>query len=218
MPMTFTAVIFDRDGVLTYFDVEEATAFFQPLLPISLEELVGYWDEHIAEEGAPATLADEEHFWHTFWATLNRELALSPSVYARLRAFTYASLLRPFADARRALQFCRSNGLKTAVLSNFSLASIEGSLKAVDLFGYVDVAAAAPALGVAKPDPRSYLEVSERLRVPPGACLFLDDERPCVEGARAAGMTAYLVDRAQSRADLEQQVVNSLDLLPQLLQ
>ena len=46
------------------------------------------------------------------------------------------------------------------------------------------------SVGVAKPDPRIYLIAAERLRVEPGECLFVDDQPPFVEGARAAGMDA----------------------------
>lgn len=215
--MAFSAVIFDRDGVLTYFDVAEALAFFQPLLPIPLEELVGCWDSHLEAKGAPATLADETRFWESFWSQLQGDLGLSASTHSRLRSFTYTSLLRPFADGRRALQFARLKGLKTAVLSNFSLASIESSLESVDLSGYVDVSAAAPVLGVAKPDPGAYLQIARQLGVPAETCLFFDDESLCVEGARKVGMSAYLVDRKRAHSDLERQIINTLDLLPQLL-
>lgn len=43
---------------------------------------------------------------------------------------------------------------------------------------------------MAKPDPRFYRVVCERLGVPPQEAVFLDDTQMCVEGARAVGMTA----------------------------
>ena len=46
------------------------------------------------------------------------------------------------------------------------------------------------SVGVAKPDPRIYRIAAERLGVEPGECLFVDDQPPFVEGARAAGMDA----------------------------
>jgi len=43
-----------------------------------------------------------------------------------------------------------------------------------------------------KPDPRSYLITAQRLGVPPGETVFLDDTEVCVAGARAVGMQAVL--------------------------
>jgi putative hydrolase of the HAD superfamily len=45
-------------------------------------------------------------------------------------------------------------------------------------------------IGVAKPDPRAYQIVAERLGVPPGDCLFLDDREVNVIAAREVGMRA----------------------------
>ena len=45
-------------------------------------------------------------------------------------------------------------------------------------------------MGVRKPDPRIYLEAARHLGVQPGACLFVDDRRKNVRGARAVGMPA----------------------------
>jgi putative hydrolase of the HAD superfamily len=43
---------------------------------------------------------------------------------------------------------------------------------------------------VAKPDPRAYEIVAERLGVAPGDCLFLDDREVNVLAAREVGMRA----------------------------
>lgn len=59
-------------------------------------------------------------------------------------------------------------------------------------------------LGAVKPDRAIFDLVAQRLPVPPGRVLFLDDNAPNVEGARAAGFGARQVDGpAAARQALE---------------
>ena len=46
-------------------------------------------------------------------------------------------------------------------------------------------------LGVAKPDPRLFLDAARRLSLAPAAILFVDDKPANVEGARGAGMRGH---------------------------
>jgi FMN phosphatase YigB (HAD superfamily) len=55
------------------------------------------------------------------------------------------------------------------------------------------------------------------LQVDPGACLFFDDERACVQGASAVGMHAYLVDRGCSDHVLEEYIVTDLSIVELIL-
>ncbi len=48
--------------------------------------------------------------------------------------------------------------------------------------------------GARKPDPSIYLRCAAALDVPPAACLFVDDLRVNVDGARAVGMEAFWFD------------------------
>ena len=60
-------------------------------------------------------------------------------------------------------------------------------------------------VGIAKPDPAIYALACERLRLPPSACVFVDDHEVNVRAAEAAGLTAVLhrIDRGDDlRAQL----------------
>jgi putative hydrolase of the HAD superfamily len=58
-------------------------------------------------------------------------------------------------------------------------------------------------LGVTKPDPRIWLELTRRLGVTPADCVFLDDRQVNVDGALAAGVVALLWrDSAGAREEL----------------
>jgi putative hydrolase of the HAD superfamily len=188
-------VIFDRDGVLTGFDVATAAATLQSLVSLPFGTVLQRWQTHGAEVGFPRSVAEEAAFWETFWHKLATEFNLSTAVHDRLLNLNYTRFVVPFPDVRPALEAVRRRGLRIGVLSNFSLASLDASLDAAGLGDLVDVACAATVIGAAKPDPAAYAAVLQALDVSPAAALFLDDEPPCVAGARAVGMRAVLVDR-----------------------
>ena len=215
--MPIRAVIFDRDGVLTSFDLEMAAAFFQPLLPIKFDELFQRWQQWGKTVGFPRNVAEEEIFWHGFWNWLSDDLALAATVRSQLLRFDYTSVIHPFPDAKPALIESRQRGLRVGVLSNFSLASLDASLIAAGLAEFVHVACAAMAIGAAKPQPASYLSVTNALGVNPSECLLFDDEPPCVKGAQALGIHAYLVDRRLQNHALPQGIVGDLSALPTIL-
>lgn len=210
------AVIVDRDGVLTDFDMAAAEAYFVELLPISLEEMYERWEAWGAEVGFPSSLAEEETFFRGYWDSLADEFELDVNARRQLRAFDYTRFLVAYPDARPALAAAREAGLRIGVLSNFTLASLTPSLKATGLIDLVDAACAATVIGASKPAPQAYVIAAEMLDVSPDECLFFDDERPCVDGARRAGMTAYLVDRSLSRHELAHGIVCDLSAIPYL--
>ncbi len=215
--MSFRAVILDRDGVLSTFDVEGSAHFFASRLPISVWEISARWQAWGERIGFPRSVEEETRFFHSFWDALCDELQASRDVRAELHSFDYTRYVVAFPDVLPALHAVRRAGLRVGVLSNFSLASLDATLVAMGLDGLVDAACAATVIGAAKPDPMAYRIAAERLGVAPEECLFLDDELECVEGARAVGMTAYRVDRSRQTHALDQGVVADLTILPDLL-
>jgi putative hydrolase of the HAD superfamily len=217
MMMNYTAVIFDRDGVLTDFDLASAAAYFETLLPLSVDELAIRWQQWGEKAGFPTNLVEEKAFWQSFWQELASDLGLPAAAQHQLQQVEYTRFLRPFPEAYQSLLAVRHSGRKTGVLSNFTLASLPDSLAAVGLADLIDKAYAAPVIGVAKPDLKAYLTMARALGVNPAQCLFFDDEEPCVQGAREVGMTAYLVDRQRLTHDLSAGIVCDLTAVPLLL-
>lgn len=217
MMSLYQAVIFDRDGVLTDFNLEAAAAFFEPLLPLSVVELGQTWAKWGHKHGFPQNLSEEATFWQAFWTHLSDQYALPATTQAHLHAVDYTDFLTPFVDARPTLLAAKQAGLRIGVLSNFTLASLEPSLQVAGLADLVDVACAAPVIGAAKPEPAAYQIVCQQLGVKPQQCLFFDDEPVCVTGAQAVGMDAYLVDRTQTEHNLPQNIVANLSALSSIL-
>jgi len=98
------AVIFDRDGVLTYFDLEQATSFFQPLVPMSVYDLARRWNQWGLQVGFPSTVEQEEQFFATFWRQLRQECDLTETQHAALAACNYCDFMRCFPEVPEVLR------------------------------------------------------------------------------------------------------------------
>ena len=207
------AVVLDRDGVLTDFDMAVAGAYFHGLLPLSLEEMWVRWEAWGMKAGFPRSLEEENAFFRGYWDSLADECSLDEKARSRLRAFDYTDCLVAYADAKPALANAKQAGLKVGVLSNFTLASLAPSLEATGLSKLVDATCAATVIGASKPQIEAYRIAAHALGVDPEECLFFDDEQPCVDGARRAGMTAFLVDRSLDRHDLTNGTVCDLSAI-----
>lgn len=175
-------VLFDRDGVLTFFDTDAATAHFHSLLPISLYEIAARWQAYGADKGFPHTLVEERHFFASFWGQLADKFSLPQAQRAILESTNYANFIKPYPEVRTVLSTLRSHHIRLGVLSNFSLASLEQSLSKVSLASYFDTFCAAPIIGAAKPSPMAYEIALRSLQIQPEQCLYFDDELECVEG------------------------------------
>jgi putative hydrolase of the HAD superfamily len=215
--MTIEAVIFDRDGVLIDPDLAKAAAYFEPIVPISLQEIFARWLKWGEKVGFPSSPAEEKTFFRRFWRQLGDEFRLPQAKRAQLYRFNYTRYLRPFPEVKPALEEIRRRGLRIGVLSNFSLATIEASLEAIGMLDLVDAAYAAMVIGLAKPEPGAYLKITQALSTQPENCLLFDDKMTHVEGGRAVGIHSYLVDRRRSDHDLAEGIVCDLAIIPTIL-
>jgi putative hydrolase of the HAD superfamily len=197
--MTIRAVLFDRDGVLTYFEFAPLRSFLADL-GLEFAAVREAWEGWYRARPLPSTQSAERAFIGEFLAGYCAERGASDLVRRRVEAYDYATMVRPFSDARPALERARAMELRTGVLSNFPLLRLEDSLRAAALFDLLDGAWAAAAIGASKPDPRSYLTAARALGVDPEECAFVDDEEECVLGARAIGMFAVRLDRSSTAA------------------
>jgi len=179
------AVIFDWGGVLmrTFdpaarrglerrFNLEPGTAY----------ELVfksPRWDD--AQHGRIDSQA--------FWADLGERLGLDAEEIEAFRSgFWAGDRLDP--EMLDAMRHFRQAGYRTALLSNAS-AGLPDYLVELGIDDAFDVIVVSGVEGVAKPDPRIYLSVLERLGVEPQEAVFVDDMQVNVEAARNLGLHAF---------------------------
>ncbi|GBF06609.1 HAD family hydrolase [Deinococcus aerius] len=155
--------------------------------------LAGLWQEQ-ASSWWDLRTPEEEAFWTRYGEGLGARLGLGVEQAAQvLAAFPYERYLRPVEGAREVLAGLRARGLRIGVLSN-TLPSIDRTLRALGLDDLVDVAVASCTVGAHKPEARAFTSALERLGLPAGAVLFVDDRPENVEAARALGMRAVQID------------------------
>lgn len=122
----------------------------------------------------------------------------------------YESSWRAFPDAIPLLQSLRVSGHRIGLLTNGTEAQQLAKLRRTGLLVQFDVVCTSERIGFAKPDVRAFAVLASELGVEPGACLFVgDDPVKDVDGARAAGMQALLVDGRRSRELPIDEVVRS---------
>lgn len=210
--MTLRAVIFDRDGVLTRFDFASLMRMLEGVPGASFASLWQLWQAHV--DGAPppraSTAGTESEYVAAFWRKVAAAWRLDAALEQRLNRFDTTSAIVAFDDAAPALARARARGLRVAVLSNFPFLGLDASLRATGLRDLVDVTFAAGVASIPKPHPQAYLRTLDALDVRADECALVDDEAPCVEGARALGIRAYRLDRGRSSSD-ETHVVSDLD-------
>lgn len=156
---------------------------------------------------SPVRLPDHERAW--WYAVVRRTFGAAgmsshfDACFAELFDFyARAAAWRVFADAPEALRALRARGLRVGVVSNFDTRLV-GLLDQLGLAPLVDRIVHSTRAGVAKPDPAIFHLALEALGVPPAEALHAGNEVVAdVEGARAAGLRAVLVDREGRLAPL----------------
>lgn len=131
----------------------------------------------------------------------------------------------PDPDALDVLRRLRTGGLRLGLCSNapYRPASMHEQLRRTGLATLLDAAVFSGEVGWRKPSPRLFDSALAALGARPATTVFVGDRvREDVEGARAAGMRAVLVNRGAggvggAGAGVADAVVDSLRALPGLL-
>jgi putative hydrolase of the HAD superfamily len=215
--MEVRALVFDRDGVITTTDRERFGREVLARIPLEPAELAERWQAW--NRGRALRDADDETLAiQSFLEALADELALDAAKRARFRELDYTEYVRCYDDAREALCEAHLRGLRVGVLTNNSMGvSPSRMLAAAGLDGLVDVALSAQMIGARKPDPAAYAAIAAALDAPLAGCLFFDDNRAWVEGARAMGMRAFELDRGRAEHDVAAGILRDLSAVPLIL-
>jgi putative hydrolase of the HAD superfamily len=216
--MSARAVVFDRDGVLVRTRLRDLLRDLLQHVRMDEKELMRRWIGWLGGR-ALATSVEERHAARAFLDELSRDPELTPSARGAVAGFDHGSYVEAFPDAAPALDGVRARGLSVGLLTNNSAGlSATGPLAAVGLQDRVDVALSAQQIGAAKPERRAYLAICDALGVGPHECILFDDVPEWVEGARSAGLRAYLVDRSRRENDLPKGVLSSLSGISAVLE
>jgi putative hydrolase of the HAD superfamily len=130
----------------------------------------------------------ENEFWNKF------SLALKKPIPKNSRDLWRECIERNFhiyPEMKRFVKKIKSQGIKTAVLSN----TIESHVKVIEKHrGYnnFDVVVLSCREKLRKPEPKIYLLTVKRLKVKPKECIFIDDRNEFLKPAKKLGIKTIL--------------------------
>ncbi len=164
------------------------------LVPAVRAEMA-YYKEHSHEGRDPESLAELRRRCAEL---LSRELDVEVSVETLVDSIRFD----PYPDAVAALEGLRSRGLKLVCVSNWDC-SLGAVLDRCGLAEHLDGAVSSAEAGARKPDPAIFEPALSLAGCEPGEALHVGDTREeDLEGARAAGIPALLIDREDGSGDI----------------
>jgi putative hydrolase of the HAD superfamily len=194
MPATRVVLL---DALGTLVELEPPWVHLREFVPdrIDDETLVravraemAYYRAHSGEGRDQASLADLRRRCAEL---ITRELGSEISVEQLLSSVRFQA----YPDASPALAGLRELGLKLIVVSNWDV-SLETVLERCGLAPLLDDVVSSAAAGARKPDPAIFEVALELAGCQPGEAVHVGDTpEEDVEGARAAGIRALLIDR-----------------------
>jgi HAD superfamily hydrolase (TIGR01509 family) len=216
MPQPFRAVIFDLDGVLADSEPwwNEIDA---KLLAEHGVEYRGQYHQNVL--GVSYRLAVEFY---------KKAFHLSAPIEEMMRRreqiaiYFFAHRVGLFPSARNVLERLRDMRLRLAVATSSVSASARPFLERHALTRFFDVIVTGEEVEQGKPFPDVYISTAEKLGVPAGACLVIEDALSGVAAARAAKMRVAAIPdtRFVDPSDYKKQadfVLRSLAEIPALV-
>ena len=191
--MKTQAVFLDALGTLVELEppwprLAEALGLSSEQVRPALLKEMSYYRDHAHEAINAVTLRELRA---ECAALVERELGVEVSSDALMGSIRF----RAYPDALPALTRLRELGLRLICVSNWDYA-LPMVLADVGLVDAVDFAVTSAAFGARKPDPAIFRAALEVAGCEPGEALHVGDSpAEDVEGARAAGIRALLIDR-----------------------
>ncbi|XP_053557692.1 acyl-CoA dehydrogenase family member 10 isoform X2 [Bombina bombina] len=194
----YKAVIFDMGGVLlpSPYKLAEEWEIRNNVPAGTIKQAIiaggesGPWMKYMRGELTAQGFVEE------FGKLCSRIIGLPVPVDSFLADLTSNDMVKQRPSMTEAIQCIRSEGLKTAVLSNNFFLHNGESFLPLDRSQF-DVIVESCLEGVCKPDPRIYKLCLERLGVQPRDSVFLDDIGQNLKAAANIGLCAIKVDDAK---------------------
>ena len=197
--MTVAAIVFDFDGVLADSEPLHLKAYQALLEPqgIHLDE-AAYCERYLGydDEGALRKIAED---YGLLLGDEEIELLIVEKGHVFERLVGEKDVLYPgAADCVRRLAAAWPVGVASGALRADIDLILRGA-RVGELFAFI---VAAGDTERTKPAPDPYLRAAQLHRVPPSACVAIEDSRWGLESARAAGMRTIAVTHTYPRAEL----------------
>jgi HAD superfamily hydrolase (TIGR01509 family) len=191
------AVIFDMDGVI----VDSEPYSMRALIDVLRQYGIDPTEAEIRRSYGRRIRDDFADYFSRYGVTAHLETAI-----ARKEARYYhlaAGHLKPFPGVMRLLKRLRARGHGLALASSGDRVKVAFGMQALSLDGTFEAVVCGNDVTRSKPDPEIYLLAAQRLKVPPAACVAIEDAPAGVEAAKRAGMRCIAVANSVAREQLQ---------------
>jgi 2-haloacid dehalogenase len=195
--MSSRIFVFDAYGTL--FDVHAAISRYRHLAGPDADRLSDLWRTKQLEYTWTLTLAGRyADFWTLTERALDFALVRVPSVNKALKPKLLDAYLTldAYPDARAALHELKTQGCKSAILSNGTPHMLDSAIEAAGLGQDLDQVLSVDIIRMYKPRPEVYQLATEAFHVAPGEVTFISSNHWDVMGATAFGFRAVWVNRS----------------------
>jgi beta-phosphoglucomutase len=210
------AAIFDMDGVL----IDTYHAHYQSWLAMAQREGLNFTEEEFAPTFGRTSREIIAHFWGDGRYNDVEIAALDAEKEAAFRKIIDKDF-PAMPGIHKLLTDLKVSGWKLAVGSSGPPENVDMALDRLGKRDLFDAVVTGMDVTRGKPDPQVFLLAAKRLGVPPPRCIVIEDARPGVAAAHAAGMAAVgLVSTGRTRVELAAAdlVVGSLkEISPEVL-
>jgi beta-phosphoglucomutase len=107
---------------------------------------------------------------------------------ARYRELVEIEGVVPLPGAAEWVRSLHEEGWRQAIASSAPRLNVQVMHRALGFTGFIQVLVAAEDVRKGKPDPEVFLLAAQRLEVPPGRCVVVEDAEAGIEAARRGGM------------------------------
>ena len=196
------ACVFDAYGTL--FDFSSAGARCRDVLGDKMELLNLRWREKQLQYTWLRSLQDRYvDFWEVTGDALDFTMEtlglVDPSLRERLMNLYLT--LETFVDAKDTLAVLKSQGMKTAILSNGSASMLRAVVQNANIGHLLDLVLSVDEVRVYKPHPAVYRLAVDRLGVPAHAIAFVSSNAWDAYGASAFGMRVLWCNRYDQKPE-----------------
>ncbi|MGZ3181472.1 MAG: haloacid dehalogenase type II [Telluria sp.] len=199
----FSAVLFDMYGTL--FDVHSVARACEAAAPGQGDEMARLWRGKQLEYTWLRSLMGRYADFDAITADALRFVCAqldAPLGEERQRRLAAEYLhLAPHPEAPGVLRHLHGHGIRTAILSNGTSASIAALVANAGMADLFDVLVSVDELKVFKPHPEVYALAERRLGVPRSEVLFVSANAWDAAGARAAGFPVCWINRYGNALD-----------------
>ena len=192
------ALAFDAYGTL--FDVFSVSSLCEQLFPGNGVALATMWRAKQLQYTLLRSMMDRYKDFRQITQDglvyAARTLKLDLAADARARLMDAYMTLAAFPDVKPGLQELKAMGLRLAVLSNGEPMMLQSAARSAGIAELLDVMISVDDVKVFKPSPRVYELASAHLRMPTSSIGFVSSNSWDVNGASAAGLTTFWIQRA----------------------